>query len=496
MSVSFSPPSSQLTISEVLSDASATGALEFRFPDPEIECAAVIEQFLTLITQSTVDRSKVPIGSDACDSPAVNGLRVYANLAHFMEKYDCERALAVFRAVMTQGEEFWEWEVFGIGVLLNDDELCTASVSLHAGIDSCGRKVRYLMPDDLPASVWVAMSQRYRYALVRFAFDVSRWFEITPMPVSTFFFDALKTFDAPKLHQRWRYGNVKLVSSDMWEFAVPDYVLLAAGHLPLRKPVNGSSQQVISFDDFETETKEVLEEFISLATDGRLLHPTNCSRPGLLSGRCVNKYLNVLSFLQRYCCYHTIQVLGSQIVVLMACGAIAPHIGFGFGVLAGDKNVCVASLSFYDETQGTFRGEDALPPFVVNEAAIQHPELLTGLALVESFVNNFGLYGYPEDIKHLYPTTFNGSPSSETSDEERLADWDENTGSQEAITKFTLPKLFLSVVGTCHARPWVSHPHPSSLHLVEALADVAGAEERRKAAIEEEMLSYIWDEMR
>lgn len=79
----------------------------------------------------------------------------YANLFRFLGKYGCDNALVRLRDIMGRGEDFWGWEVFGMGILLNDDELCIASVRIHAGSDSDGRKLRHIMPENLPLSVRV-----------------------------------------------------------------------------------------------------------------------------------------------------------------------------------------------------------------------------------------------------------------------------------------------------------------------------------------------------
>lgn len=121
-------PLPQLTISEVLSDAPAMGAPELQFPDADFEHKAVIEQFLSLATTGSLHRSKATPGDVAS---TMDELKVCMNLIQFVNKYDCAPTLEAFRAAMAKGE-FWGWEVFAIGVMLEDDELCAAGLEVKS----------------------------------------------------------------------------------------------------------------------------------------------------------------------------------------------------------------------------------------------------------------------------------------------------------------------------------------------------------------------------
>lgn len=129
----------------MLSDAPVTGAQEFQFPDPELECAAVIEQFLLLATHGIVDRSRLGIGPSAPETAVPSA---YEHVIRFLRRYDCEPTLAVLRAALIRGS-FWGWEVFAIGALADDDGMCAAGMDVPAALDSTldstrGRAVRHL----------------------------------------------------------------------------------------------------------------------------------------------------------------------------------------------------------------------------------------------------------------------------------------------------------------------------------------------------------------
>ena len=379
----------------MLSDAPASGELEIHFPDDIIESRAVIEQFLFLTTYGTLNRSTVTL---ECSGQDTIVLAVFTNLLLFLRKCDCESTLEAFHEAVGRGQ-LWGWEVFSIGVSLSDDDMCAASGKIPAVLEQDGRRVRYLRWDHVPDSVRPSVGLRYRYALHRFESYVGQWFDITPMPAEAMFHEALAEFDNLKEHPDFRYGDTVLISSDKWSFSVSSYQLQSAGFRMCSETGDGGQSEgapqvaeLLIFDNAETETADVLRQFLSLVVHGQL-------RPrqdrewldcGYLGNHALDTYRHTVTLLQKHHCHNLIERFGEDAIKLMVRGILPPRVGFGLGLLAGDKRVCAASVSFYDPQEGRFGGRETVAAFVGFPAYEYANPLLMALDHVQKWTNGPG----------------------------------------------------------------------------------------------------------
>lgn len=352
---------------------------EFQFPDAEIETRAVIEQFLFLTTYGALNRSIVTLGRSGEETTV---LTVLTNLLHFLHKYDCESTLEVFRGAISRGQ-LWGWEAFSIGVLAHDDDLCAASLTIPAALYHDSRTVRHLGWSDLPDDVRRWAGLRYQYALERFRLHAAQWSEVLPMPVEAPFLAALAEFDNLKEHPAFRHGDAIPIFSDKWMFRCPTYMLQNAG-FPTSSKVNDSAlgeqaSQFLIFNDNEKENADVLEQFRNLVVHGKLLppHGREGQSRGIPGVQVHETCRHTLALLQKRHCIRVIERFGEEVIKLMECGVLEPRFGFGLGLLAGDKRVCAASVTFYDPKFGRFEIHAAIAVLLRwNAYKRDHPLLL------------------------------------------------------------------------------------------------------------------------
>lgn len=395
--------SSQLTYSEVLADAPVTGLMEFQFPDAAIERKAVLEQFLSLVSCGTLDTDKLHLIDGKCGPWAMD---VFDHLHTFLHKYDCSAVSDDFKASVLNlfPDIFWGWQGYVLGAFWGIDKLCAASLNVHATSDWSGGKIRYLRMEHVEqCDMWQQVHPRYEFALRRVEYEVERWFEISLPPLEKTFRFALWEHDASPMHHSHMHGDVTLISSDRWKFKVHSHVLLAAGFVMgypdytfedeemVLKPTR-DWQDEIHFSDFRTESKAVIEQFLSLAINSKLLTPNGYGEwheHEPLQTEDLDLYFNTISFMCKHNCSTTLATFGAQLIPLMSYGVLSPQIGFGLGVLINDRNVCATSLTYYNPSEGRFRGREALPHFPIQ---CGESIFLKGLDHVTAYANGQGSF--------------------------------------------------------------------------------------------------------
>lgn len=149
----------------------------------------------------------------------------------------------------------------------------------------------------------------------------------------------------------------------------------------------------ITFFDFRTERREVIEQFLSLAVNCKLCIPGDRGPQQeyqQLSDYDLNLCLDTIEFLRKHNCTATLSTFGAQILRLMAYRIITPQVGFAFGALIGDEDACAASLAYYHPSEGRFYGREALPDFAVHNG---EPLFLEALDHVEAYANGCVWFG-------------------------------------------------------------------------------------------------------
>lgn len=413
----------QLTNSEVLADVPVTGAKEFQFPDAELECRAVVEQFLELATYNTLDTNTLSRTDDMGDTRT---LVVLLNLSIFLDKYDCESLVGRLQAAVVRllPTMLWGWQGFILGALWRNDDICSGSLEVPATPADWGCTVQNLKMKHVEQyDMWELVEPRYGYALRWVEFEIERY---STTPRTAVFRKALKQHDsAPKEDWNWRFGDVTFISSDRWTFRVSSETLLSAGF-----SANSQSffrfklgydrldrfacwPERLTFTDLATGRKAVVEQFLNLAVHSCLLTPRGSSHwhdCQELQEADVRLYQDTLHFLQRHGCSRLISTFCAQIGLLMTYRIVTPPIGFAFGTLAGNKDLYAASLTYYHPSQGPFRGEKALPSFLPWN---HHSWSLRALQRVKDFADGAVTFsGYSTRFDESFPFHFRDTRGS------------------------------------------------------------------------------------
>lgn len=122
----------------------------------------------------------------------------------------------------------------------------------------------------------------------------------------------------------------------------------------------------------------MLEQFLSLAVYSRLIPrastnwETACN---LVSDKTMDVFLHLVAFLQKYDCVPTLRNLCGELTMLANCSALDTLDAFSLGAIAGDDDLCAASLALFDTPAGTDTGSSKDPPdttYPINIQDIQH----------------------------------------------------------------------------------------------------------------------------
>lgn len=220
---------------------------------------------------------------------------------------------------------------------------------------------------------------------------------------------------------------------------------------------HGLWQQVEGLVVFEDpkETGQVIELLLNLAAHGTPLPlPGTRWHARVLRPHELDAYVKLLAFLQKHGCFNAILAFGRHIVTLMALGVLASHVGFALGLLAGDRDVCAASLAF--------RGREALPAFLGSRAWDEDNVLLRALDHVEELVNGRGQCqeGCTVGSERHFP---DGSDDFINPDDENdIVNWGYRRDLKEQHVDRQLARRFLSFVGTSCLGPFARSADASS----------------------------------
>lgn len=96
--------------------------------------------------------------------------------------------------------------------------------------------------------------------------------------------------------------------------------------------------------DDKIETKVVLEHFLRLV-ENSTLDPGKLSSDGRVSDAVLNQFMDLLSFLRKWCKEYMVQLFCYCITQLLCQGALSGRVAFIFGVIADSTELCATALS-------------------------------------------------------------------------------------------------------------------------------------------------------
>lgn len=170
-------------------------------------------------------------------------------------------------------------------------------------------------------------------------------------------------------HPTWTEGDFVLISSDGWRFQVLSHHLFSArcaSDLILSlttssvfrdAPSTGLRQ--IEFTDAQLERAGVVDVALGLIVHNRLnidkydhIPRVSSDDPPVLPDGQLNVYADVVSFLHKWDCTAALRAFGLGVLELAVMRPVCPSEALALGMLAGDAELCAATLSASSRRMG------------------------------------------------------------------------------------------------------------------------------------------------